>query len=233
MKAHPHISEQFDAELEQARNLLMEMGGTVEQQLRNACQALTTHDTELVQTVRDAEDRVNQLEIDLDELCVHIIALRQPAATDLRTLIGLMKASTDLERIGDEAERIAKVAKAVSHLPFPDDQYNDIRVMGATTSAMLSKALDVFARVDADQALAVIASDERVDADYDAIVRQRGQQMSEHPAQIERALNVIWAARALERIGDHAKNISEYAVFLAKGEDVRHGNLTAEQTPSD
>ncbi len=233
MKAHPHISEQFDAELEQARNLLMEMGGTVEQQLRNACQALTTHDTELVQTVRDAEDRVNQLEIDLDELCVHIIALRQPAATDLRTLIGLMKASTDLERIGDEAERIAKVAKAVSHLPFPDDQYNDIRVMGATTSAMLSKALDVFARVDADQALAVIASDERVDADYDAIVRQRGQEMSEHPAQIERALNVIWAARALERIGDHAKNISEYAVFLAKGEDVRHGNLTAEQTPSD
>ena len=211
----------------------MEMGGTVEQQLRNACQALTTHDTELVQTVRDAEDKVNQLEIDLDELCVHIIALRQPAATDLRTLIGLMKASTDLERIGDEAERIAKMAKAVSHLPFPDDEYNDIRVMGATTSAMLRKALDVFARVDADQALAVIASDERVDADYDAIVRQRGQEMSEHPAQIERALNVIWAARALERIGDHAKNISEYAVFLAKGEDVRHGNLTAERTPSD
>jgi len=233
MNAHPHISEQFDAELEQARNLLMEMGGTVEQQLRNACQALTTHDTELVQTVRDAEDKVNQLEIDLDELCVHIIALRQPAATDLRTLIGLMKASTDLERIGDEAERIAKMAKAVSHLPFPDDEYNDIRVMGATTSAMLRKALDVFARVDADQALAVIASDERVDADYDAIVRQRGQEMSEHPAQIERALNVIWAARALERIGDHAKNISEYAVFLAKGEDVRHGNLTAERTPSD
>jgi len=233
MNAHPHISEQFDAELEQARNLLMEMGGTVEQQLRNACQALTTHDTELVQTVRDAEDRVNQLEIDLDELCLQIMALRQPAATDLRTLIGLMKASTDLERIGDEAERIAKMAQAVSHLPFPDDQYNDIRVMGANTSAMLSKALDVFARVDADQALAVIASDERVDADYNAIVRQRGQEMSEHPDQIERALNVIWAARALERIGDHAKNISEYVVFLAKGEDVRHGNITAEQKPSD
>lgn len=233
MNPHPHISEQYDTELEQARNLLMEMGGIVEQQVRNACQALTTHDAELAQAVRDGDDRVNQLEVDLDELCVQIIALRQPAATDLRALISIMKASTDLERIGDEAERIAKMAAAVSHLEYPADQYNDIRNLGTDAATILAGALDVFARVDADQALVIIKSDAKIDDGYDAVVRQRGKEMSEQPEQIERALNVIWAARALERIGDHAKNISEYVVFLARGEDVRHSGLSGARKPAD
>ena len=225
MNAHPHISEQYEAELETARNLLMEMGGIVEQQVKTACQAFVTHDTEAAQTVRDLDHSVNQHEIDLDELCVQIIALRQPAATDLRSLISIMKASNDLERIGDEAERIAKMAIAVADMEFPNDQYNDIRTLGAEAAAMLSATLDVFARVDADKALEIIGSDQKIDDGYDAIVRERGKEMSNQPERIERALNVIWVARALERIGDHAKNISEYVVFLAHGEDVRHPKL--------
>ena len=233
MNTHPHISEQFDSELAQARNLLMEMGGIVEQQLGSAVQALTTHDVELAESVRDDDERVNQLEIDLDELCVHIIARRQPAATDLRTLISIMKASTDLERIGDEAERIAKMALAVADFEFPDDQYNDIRNLGASVASMLHSALDTFARVDADEALAVIQSDAQIDDGYAGVVRERGKEMTELPEYIERAMNVIWAARALERIGDHAKNVSEYTVFLARGEDVRHSDISAVQKPAD
>lgn len=233
MNTHPHISEQFDSELEQARNLLMEMGGIVEQQLKSAVQALTTHDIELAESVRDDDDRVNQLEIDLDELCVHVIALRQPAASDLRTLISIMKASTDLERVGDEAERIAKMALAVADFDYPGDQYNDIRVLGADAAAILRGALDTFARVDADEALAVIKADAKIDDGYADVVRERGREMTEHPEHIERAMNVIWAARALERIGDHAKNVSEYAVFLARGEDVRHSGISGAQKPTD
>ncbi len=233
MNAHPHISKEFDSELENARNMLMEMGGLVEQQLRGACQALTTHDVELAQSVSEMDTKVNKLELDLDELCVQIIALRQPAATDLRSLISIMKASTDLERIGDEAERIAKMAKALCRLDYPNDQYNDIRALGADAVVMLTGALDVFARVDADEALSIIKEDQKIDDGYDAIVRRRGKEMTERPEHIERALNVIWAARALERIGDHAKNISEYVVFLARGKDVRHSRVSGDRQVTD
>ncbi|MDH3642757.1 MAG: phosphate signaling complex protein PhoU [Gammaproteobacteria bacterium] len=224
MNPHPHISEQFDSELDQARNLLMEMGGMVEQQLHAACQALTNHDAELAENVKESDMKVNQLEIDLDELCIQIIARRQPAATDLRTLISIMKASTDLERIGDESERIAKMALAIVHLEYPRDQYNDIRKLGELAAAMVSGALDAFARLDAERAMNIIRADNEVDDGYDAIVRERGSNMTD-PENIERALHVIWAARALERIGDHAKNISEYVVFLVQGKDIRHDNM--------
>lgn len=225
MNPHPHISEQFDSELDQAKGLLMEMGGMVEQQLHAACQALTTHDAQLAESVKQSDKKVNQLEIDLDELCIQIIARRQPAATDLRTLISIMKASTDLERIGDEAERIAKMAMAIMHLEYPQDQYGDIRDLGELAAEMVSGTLDAFARLDADRALKIIESDEAVDDGYDAIVRERGlnmTHMADQPENIERALHVIWAARALERIGDHAKNISESVVFLINGKDIRH-----------
>jgi len=230
MNTNLHISEQYDSELDHARNLLMEMGGLVEQQLSGACKALTNHDTELAETIKDTEKRVNQLEIDLDEACIQIIALRQPAATDLRTMISMMKASTDLERVGDEAERIAKMAIAISHLEYPHDQYNDIRDLAGLAARMVAGTLDAFARLDAESALKIIRSDDEVDAGYDAIVRQRGLRMAEmadKPEEIERALHVIWAARALERIGDHAKNISEYVIYLIEGTDIRH------QEPSD
>ncbi len=222
-----HISEEYDAELDNARNLLMEMGGTVEQQVRNACKAFVTHDVELATEVSQADDRINQLELELDELCINIIARRQPAATDLRTLISIMNASTDLERIGDEADRIAKMARATSHLEYPADQYSDIRDIATQVSKILADALDAFARLDSDSALAVIESDEAIDHAYRNIVRSRGMSMREQPNDLERALNILWSARALERIGDHSKNIGEYVVYLVKGRDVRHADAAS------
>lgn len=219
---NPHISEQYDAELDAARNLLMEMGGLVEQQLHDAAQALINQDDELAAKVRESDAAVNQLEIDIDEQCIHIIARRQPAASDLRTLISVMKASTDLERIGDEAGRVAKMAQAVAGMEYPADQYNDFRQLSGLAADIVANSLDAFARLDAEGALKVIASDEAIDDAYNAIVRERGSNMRQDAAGIDRAMNVIWAARALERIGDHAKNISEYVVYLVKGQDVRH-----------
>lgn len=218
----PHISEQFDAELAAVRNLLMEMGGLVEQQVHDAAQALINQDDELAARVRSNDARINQLEVDIDEQCVHVIARRQPAATDLRTLICVMKASTDLERIGDEAGRIAKMARGLAGMEYPADQYSDFRSLSALAEEILASSLDAFARLDADHAIEVIASDEQIDQGYNAVVRDRGSNMREDAADIDRAMNVIWAARALERIGDHSKNISEYVVYLVKGQDVRH-----------
>ena len=227
----PHISEQFDAELHAVRGLLMEMGGLVEQQLHDAAQALISQDDELAGKVRSSDARVNQLEIDIDEQCIHIIARRQPAASDLRTLITVMKASTDLERIGDEAGRVAKMAQAVSGMEYPADQYNDFRHIASLTEEILTRSLDAFARLDVDGALKVIESDEAIDQAYNAIVRERGTTMRKDASGIDRAMNVIWAARALERIGDHAKNLSEYVVFLVKGKDVRHSEKRRASAP--
>jgi phosphate transport system protein len=218
----PHISEQFDLELAQIRDRFMEMGGLVETLVRDAASALVNHNADLAQDVRDRDKRVNRLELDIDELCIHTIARRQPAASDLRTVISIMKASTDLERIGDEAGRIAKMAQALSALPYPTDQYRDFRAMADLAESIVSRSLDAFARQDADGAMGVIKSDEAINEAYNAIVRDRGTSMRADAAVVERGMNVIWAARALERIGDHAKNISEYLVFQVKGEDVRH-----------
>lgn len=227
---NPHISEQFDAELDAARNLLMEMGGLVEQQVHDASQALINQDDELAGRVRENDARINQLEVDIDEQCIHVIARRQPAATDLRTLISIMKASTDLERIGDEAGRIAKMAQALAGMEYPADQYSDIRQLSALAEEILANSLDAFARLDADGAMKAIASDEQIDQGYNAIVRERGSNMRQDAAGIDRAMNVIWAARALERIGDHAKNLSEYVVYLVKGQDVRHSEKLKQST---
>ncbi len=219
---NPHISEQFDAELDSVRNLLMEMGGLVEQQLHDAVKALVDQDAELAAKVRKADDRINHLEVEIDEHCVHTIARRQPAATDLRTLISVMKASTDLERIGDESGRIAKMAQALSEMEYPADQYQDFRRVALLAEAIVANSLDAFARLDADGALKVIAADEEIDDGYNAIVQDRGSSMRQDANSVERAMNVIWAARALERIGDHAKNIAENVVYVVKGKDVRH-----------
>src|SRR6056297_2237742 len=150
---NPHISEQFDAELDAARSLLMEMGGLVEQQVHDAAQALINQDDELAGRVRKDDARINQLEVDIDEQCIHIIARRQPAASDLRTLICVMKASTDLERIGDESGRIAKMAQALSGMEYPADQYGDFRALSSLTEDIVASSLDAFARLDADGSL--------------------------------------------------------------------------------
>lgn len=222
-----HISEQYDAELDSARSLLLEMGGLVEHQLQQACQSLYSHDMELADKVRIGDAAINQLEVDIDNLCAQIIARRQPAATDLRTLISVMKASTDLERIGDEAERIAKMAQKVANMAQPADHYGDIREMASLVHAMLADALDSFARLSAEDALKVIEADEAVDDAYDNIVKEMGSEMKSQPETIERSLTVLWVARALERCGDHAKNLAEYIVYLVKGTDVRHADAAA------
>ena len=219
---NPHISEQYDAELGTARSRLMEMGGMVEKLLRDASDALLNHDADLAQQVKVGDKKVNQLEVELDEQCVNVIARRQPAASDLRTLISVMKASTDLERIGDEAGRVAKMAIRLSELEYPADQYGDFRYIATLAAEIVSKSLNAFARLDTDEAMQTIASDEAIDDAYDELVRRRSSQMREDPDSIERDMSIIWAARALERIGDHAKNISEYVVYLVRGQDVRH-----------
>ncbi len=219
-----HISEQYDEELDGVRSLLLEMGGLVEQQLQKACQSLYNHDTELADRVRVGDARVNELEVDIDDLCVHIIARRQPAATDLRTLISILKASTDLERVGDEAERIAKMAKKVADLELPSNQYSEVREMAANVQTMLADALDAFARLSPETAVRVIDADEAVDIAYKTILADMGAAMKAQPDQVERALTVLWVARSLERCGDHAKNLCEYIVYLVKGQDVRHAD---------
>lgn len=217
-----HISEQFDTELESVRRQLMEMGGKVEQQVREACHAFVTHDTEQARKVREDDREVNQMELAIDNQCINILARRQPAATDLRLLVTIMKASTDLERVGDEAGRIAKMAKAVARLELPTDRYQAIRDMGAKVTKMISGALDALARLDVDAARLNIRLDADVDDAYDALTRQIDTGIADKPESVQRAMRILWTARSLERIGDHAKNICEYVVFLVKGQDVRH-----------
>lgn len=226
---NPHISEQYDAELDATRNQLMEMGGMVEKQLRDASDALVGQDAVLAETVLLADKRVNQLEVEIDEQCVNIIARRQPAASDLRTLISILKASTDLERVGDEAGRVAKMAISLAENGYSADELKDFRHIANLTQEMVASSLDAFARLDTEGAMRVIASDAAIDDAYDELVRQRSSNMREDPDAIQRDMSVIWAARALERIGDHAKNICEYVVYLVRGQDLRQRN---KQIPS-
>ena len=221
-----HISEQYDIELSKIKELLMEMGGLVEQQVRHACMSLVSHDIGLAEQVRDVEPRLNQFEVELDDHCVSIIAKRQPTAGDLRIVVSVMKVITDLERVGDEADRIAKMALDLAKTEMPTDQYADFRDMYEKVAKMLSRALDAFARLDVESALRVIEADQEIDRGYNALVRRCMEEMRDKPEQIEQSMGVIWAARALERIGDHAKNISEYVIYQVKGLDVRHSKNT-------
>lgn len=219
-----HISEQYDLELAQIRDLLMEMGGLVEQQVNHACLALIGHDAALAHEVREVESRLNQYDVELDDRCVSIIAKRQPTAGDLRIVVSVMKTVTDLERVGDEADRIARMAITMSDREMPDDQYADFRLIHEDIMRMLRRTLDAFARQDVESALRVIGSDDDIDAAYNRLVRRCSQAMSDSPEDvIQHAISLMWAARALERIGDHAKNISEYVIYQVKGQDVRHG----------
>ena len=214
-----HISETYDAELDSVRLRLLAMGGLVEKQLQRAVRAFANHDLGLAGEVRAADDEINRLEVELDDHCISIIALRQPAATDLRLLVCIMKAGTDLERVGDEADRIAKAAVAAAPLPQPRNQHADIVRLSELVEAMLGRALDAFARLDVDAAYDVIAADAEVDDEYDAVIRNAGETTTAQP---ELWLNTMWAARALARIGDHAKNLCEHVVYMVKGKDVRH-----------
>ncbi len=217
-----HISGQYDLELGAIRDSLMEMGGLVEQQVADAGLAFITHDVPLADQVRETEKRLNAMEVQLDDQCVAIIAKRQPAAGDLRNIIGIMKAVTDLERIGDEANRIAKMALKISDRDIPTDQYAAFRTLHGAVGTQLNQALDAFARTNAETASAVIGADKEVDRMYDEILAFGTESMQTNGDEVPHLLSLIWSARALERIGDHAKNMAEYVIFQVAGFDIRH-----------
>ena len=218
-----HISQQFNQELEDVRNLVLRMGGLVEQQLADAVLALTTMDTALAEVVITNDYKINRLEVDIDEECTHILARRQPAASDLRLIMAIIKTITDLERIGDEAERVGRMA-----LTFADGDNKNNRALvgighlGELVRKILHDSLDAFARMDADAAVQIASEDLKIDQEYENILRQLMTYMMEDPRSIPRVVGVMWSARALERIGDRARNICEYVIYLVKGKDVRH-----------
>jgi phosphate transport system protein len=220
-----HISSQFNAELEDVRQRVLAMGGLVEQQLIDATKALMDLDTELAEQVFRTDDKVDQLEIYIDEECSRILARRQPTASDLRLVHAVIKTITDLERIGDESHKIAKMAHELSTQERMYENMMETQHLSRQVSQMVRGALDAFARMDADAALAVVREDVNVDREYEALLRQCITYMMEEPRTIGRVIDLIWAVRAIERIGDHAKNIAEYVIYFVKGKDVRHTPL--------
>jgi len=219
---HEHISKQFDAELEAVRSRVLQMGGMVEEQIVKAIDALASGDIAVLDRVIDDDHRVNAMEVGLDESCSHIIARRQPAAGDLRLVMAIIKTITDLERIGDEAEKIARMAKLIHSAERVQPPRLELRHVASLALSMLRKALDAFARLDVDAALQVVKQDRGVDDEFRSILRQLITFMMEDPRTITYCLEVLFVAKAIERIGDHAKNMAEYVVYMVEGRDVRH-----------
>lgn len=224
-KLSHHISQQFNTELEEVRSHLLAMGGLVEKQVNDAVTALIEADTGLAQQVREVDQQTNQMERSIDEECVRILARRQPAASDLRLIISISKSVIDLERIGDEATKIAKRAIELCEDGQAPRGYVEIRHIGEQVRKMVQQALDAFARFDAELALSVAQYDKTIDREYKTALRELVTYMMEDPRSISRVLSVIWALRSLERIGDHARNIAELVIYLVQGTDVRHTGL--------
>lgn len=221
-----HISRRFNKDLEELRNNVLTMGGLVETQLASAIAAIVSGDSELGLAVARDDYKVNDLEVTIDEEASRILATRAPAAGDLRLIVAIIKTITDLERIGDEAEKIGFLASKLAAMDRPSDSYRELRNLGNHVLQMVRDAMNAFARLDVDDAYAVVREDEHVDDEYETITRQGITFMMEDPRSIKRVMNVTWAARALERIGDHAKNISEYVIYMVEGRDVRHTQIT-------
>ncbi|HZV56017.1 MAG TPA: phosphate signaling complex protein PhoU [Rhodocyclaceae bacterium] len=217
-----HITKQFDVDLDNIRTRVLQMGGQVEQQIVDAMAALDKGDLALADQVIDQDHLVNRHEVELDEACTHIIARRQPTASDLRTVMMVIKTITDLERIGDEAKKIAKKARALHAADTPFKARVPLQHAASLALDMLRKALDAFARQDVSAAALIARQDKEVDAEFKSIMRQLITFMMEDPRTISSSLDVLFIAKSIERIGDHAKNVSEYVVYMAKGRDVRH-----------
>ena len=224
-----HISRKFDEDLERLRSDVLAMGGVVEEQIADAVDAFVNADVHLAERVSERDHEVNGLEVALDEKCSRILALRQPAAGDLRLIIAVIKTITDLERIGDQAERVARTVLRLGNENPIQEHYPAIRHLGSMVKQMLRDTLDTFARMDPDQALEILKGDREVDREYEALTRQLVTVMMEDPRNIRGCLSMLFAARALERIGDHSKNINEYLIYMVHGKDIRHTSPLADK----
>ena len=220
-----HISQQFDADLGAIKGHVLSMGGLVERQIVDALHAIIEADSQRADEVLAREREVNRMEVSVDDEATRILVKRQPAASDLRTVLALIKTVRDLERVGDEAKKIAKLAlKLTEEGPSPRG-YHELRHIGAEVVAMLHVALDAMTRLDVEAALGVVRRDKDVDREYKSATRELVTYMMEDPRSISRVMNIMWALRSLERIGDHARNIAEYVFYMAKGKDLRHEGL--------
>ncbi|GAB3431405.1 phosphate signaling complex protein PhoU [Massilia solisilvae] len=218
-----HSSKQYDQELEAIRSKVLQMGGMVETQFEEALNCFKVGDPARADKVMADDHAVNQLEVQLDDACSHLIVRRQPAANDLRTVMATIKVITDLERIGDEATKIARTSKSLhARGTIGFAHYDMMRTIARATCDLLHDALDAFARLDGKQALELIAADEVIDHEFRSVLRNLITFMMEDPRTISPALDTLWVAKAIERIGDHAKNIAEYVIYVVEGRDIRH-----------
>lgn len=223
MPTSVHSSKQYDLELEMIQSKVLAMGGLVESQFQDAMSCFRSGDLAQAEQVIKGDDTVNQLEVTLDDACSRLIVRRQPTANDLRIVMSTYNLITDLERIGDEAAKIARAAKSIKERGGAIlNHFETVRVIAASTRGMLHDALDAFARLDEKQAIRIIAQDERVDYEFRSIMRNLITFMMEDPRTISIAMDTLWVAKAIERIGDHAKNIAEYVVYIVEGKDIRH-----------
>jgi len=223
-----HLSSQFDSELNGVSSRVMELGGMVEAQIHQAVYALLQFDADAADRVMETEHRVNAMEIEIDRELSSIIARRQPTARDLRLLIAISKTTANLERVGDEANKIARMAKNINQRGGPQaPPVVEVRHAAEAAISMLRRTLDCFARLDCDEAAEVIRDDAGIDTEFRSILRQLITYMMEDPRTISTSLEIVWIAKAIERIGDHAKNMAEYVIYIVKGTDVRHTKLDA------
>ena len=223
MNESQHLSSQFDEELGRLRTHVLQMGGMVETQVSSAIEAYSSGEVASVKSIVEADRKINDLEKAIDDDCAHVIAKRQPTASDLRLVLGISKIVTDLERAGDEAKKIAKGVRRIyeaGHLP---SQYGiGIRHLAEAALNLVRPSLDAFARLDVPLAQEVIKADSDVDTEFKSIIRQLITHMMEDPRTITTSIEIISIARAIERIGDHAKNVAEQVVFIVEGRDIRH-----------
>ncbi len=221
-----HLSTQFDTELTSVSSRVMELGGLVESQIRRAIYALSQFSVEVANEVTTNEARVNAMEIEIDHVLSSIIARRQPTARDLRLLIAISKTTANLERVGDEAEKIARMVRSIIQSGAPRSLPSlELRVAADLASNLLNKALDAFARLDVNAAVSILKEDDLIDNEFDGFVRKLVTYMMEDPRMISPSLDLLFLAKAIERIGDHAKNIAEFIIYVVKGEDVRHSSM--------
>lgn len=221
-----HLSTQFDSELSAVSGRVMELGGLVESQIHQAIYALSQFSVEAANAVSATETRVNAMEVDIDRDLSSIIARRQPTARDLRLLIAISKTTANLERVGDEAEKIARMVRSIIESGSPRSLPSlELRVAADLASGLLRKALDAFARLDTAAALSILKEDDLIDKEFDGFVRKLITYMMEDPRMISPSLDLLFLAKAIERIGDHSKNIAEFIIYVVKGADVRHSTL--------